>query len=237
MDETTTHDSEERPAAAERVFGERLALAEGYVEILSDQGVLRGLIGPGEPSRLWSRHVLNSAVLGEAIEQGQRVVDIGSGAGFPGIPLAIARPDLEVVLVEPLLRRTTFLDGVVDGLSLTNVSVVRGRAEEKSIIEQAGGADVVTSRAVAPLDRLARWSAPLIRVGGRLVALKGRSAPDEIVEHRASVARTGLTDLNVREIGAGLVDPPSILVIGTRVETDADRRAQVRNRRRQKRKS
>lgn len=208
---------EAAPPAAADVFGRRLTLAQGYVDILSDQGVLRGLIGPREPARLWSRHVLNCAVLGEAIAESSTVIDIGSGAGFPGIPLAIARPDLTVTLVEPLLRRTTFLDEVVDQLALTNVAVVRGRAEEKSVRDAVGLADVVTSRAVAPLDRLATWSAPLIRVGGRLVALKGRTAVEEIEHHRNAVARLGVVGLRVTEVGVGVVDPPTTLLIGERV--------------------
>ena len=231
----TADEHEPVPPVAAGMFGERLERAEDYARMLSDEGVLRGLIGPSEPARLWSRHILNSAVLGEAIQPSLRVVDIGSGAGFPGIPLAIARPDLEVVLVEPLLRRTTFLEEVVDRLSLDNVSVVRGRAEESAIIDQVGGADIVTSRAVAPLDRLARWSAPLIRVGGELVALKGRTAGEEIDEHSEAAARVGLRDLTVREVGRGIVDPPSTVLVGTRVETEADRRAGKRAERRRKR--
>lgn len=231
----TAEEREPRPAEAESAFGERVDVAQAYVDILSEEGVLRGLIGPSEPGRLWSRHVLNSVVVGEAIGDGLRVVDIGTGAGFPGIPLAIARPDLDVVLVEPLLRRTTFLEEVVDRLELTNVTVLRGRAEEKPVIDAAGGADVVTSRAVAPLDRLARWSAPLIRVGGELIALKGQSAAEEIDEHAAAAKAVGLTDLRVRTVGAGIVDPLSTLLIGSRVETAEDRRAERRAERRRKR--
>ncbi|GAA3948936.1 16S rRNA (guanine(527)-N(7))-methyltransferase RsmG [Gordonia caeni] len=231
----TADEHEPVPPVAAEVFGDRLERAEDYARVLSDEGVLRGLIGPSEPARLWSRHILNSAVLGEVIEPGARVVDIGSGAGFPGVPLAIARPDLEVILVEPLLRRTTFLEEVVDRLSLDNVSVVRGRAEAAPIIERVGGADVVTSRAVAPLDRLARWSAPLIRVGGELIALKGRTAQEEIAEHAEAAARVGLRNLSVREVGADVVDPPSTVLIGNRVETEADRRAGKRAERRRKR--
>ncbi|MFZ2510158.1 MAG: 16S rRNA (guanine(527)-N(7))-methyltransferase RsmG [Gordonia sp. (in: high G+C Gram-positive bacteria)] len=233
----TPEGRESRPQAAVDIFGDRVELAEAYVDILSEEGVLRGLIGPREPARLWSRHILNSAVVGEAIPQGLRVTDIGTGAGFPGIPLAIARPDLDVVLVEPLLRRTTFLDEVVARLDLRNVTVLRGRAEEERILADAGGADVVTSRAVAPLDRLARWSAPLIRVGGEFVALKGRSAADEIAEHARAVAEVGLTDLSTREAGVGTIDPPSTLLIGIRVETAADRKARARAQRRAQRRS
>lgn len=233
----TPEERESRPASARGVFGARVGLADAFVEILSDEGVLRGLIGPREPGRLWSRHIMNSAVIGEAIDEGLRVTDIGTGAGFPGIPLAIARPDLDIILVEPLLRRTTFLDEVVDRLELANVTVLRGRAEEQTIISEAGGSDVVTSRAVAPLDRLARWSAPLIRVGGRLIALKGQTAGDEIVAHGAAAAKAGLSELSVREAGVGVIDPPSILVLGTRVETLADRKAAARLKRREHRRS
>lgn len=231
-----TDGAEQRPRVAADVFGPRLELADRYVCMLADEGVLRGLIGPSEPARLWTRHVLNSAVLGEAVGPDLRVVDIGSGAGFPGVPLAIARPDLAVVLVEPLLRRTVFLDEVVQRLSLDNVTVIRGRAEEKTIIEQVGGADVVTSRAVAPLDRLARWSAPLIRVGGQLVALKGRSAAQEIVEHRVAAERVGIAGLRVQTVGEQLPEP-STVIVGDRVETAEDRRSARRAERRQKRKS
>lgn len=231
-----TQEPESRPDIAIEVFGSGVDAAEEYVRVLADEGVLRGLIGPSEPGRLWSRHVLNSAVLGEAIGAGLRVVDIGSGAGFPGIPLAIARPDLDVVLVEPLLRRTVFLDEVVERLSLANVSVVRGRAEEKAIIDRVGGADVVTSRAVAPLDRLARWSAPLIRIGGQFVALKGRSAEQEIVDHRAAAERVGLSGLRVRVVGSALAEP-TMVIVGDRIETAEDLRAAKRTARRQRRKS
>lgn len=223
---------EQRPAAAAQVFGAGVGTAEDFAAMLSREGVLRGLIGPSEPARLWSRHILNSAVIGEAIPQDVRVVDIGTGAGFPGIPLAIARPDLEVVLVEPLLRRTTFLGEAVERLGLQNVTVVRGRAEEKAVIAEAGGADVVTSRAVAPLDRLARWSVPLMRIDGQLVALKGRTAQEEIDEHAETVAALGLVDLHVREVGSGLIEPATSALIGTRIETDADRRARARAERR-----
>ncbi|MFT3716518.1 MAG: 16S rRNA (guanine(527)-N(7))-methyltransferase RsmG [Gordonia sp. (in: high G+C Gram-positive bacteria)] len=213
---------EAQPESAATVFGDRTELAAAYARLLADEGVLRGLIGPSEPARLWTRHLLNCGVLSEAIEQDESVVDIGSGAGLPGIPLAIARPDVSVTLVEPLLRRTVFLDEVVEELGLDNVTVVRGRAEEAAVRAEVGEADVCTSRAVAPLDRLAKWSAPLIRVGGRLVALKGSSAPEEIAAHREAVARLGLTGLRTVTIGEGIVDPPSIAVVGDRVAVAAD---------------
>ncbi|MFT4086374.1 MAG: 16S rRNA (guanine(527)-N(7))-methyltransferase RsmG [Gordonia sp. (in: high G+C Gram-positive bacteria)] len=230
-------DCEPRPEAATSIFGARLPLSEQYADLLSTDGVVRGLIGPSEPERLWSRHLLNCAVLGEVIGDGLSVIDIGSGAGLPGIPLAIARPDLHITLVEPLLRRTTFLEEVVDRLGLDNVTVVRGRAEEKTVRDEVGVADVVTSRAVAPLDRLAGWSGPLIRVGGQLIALKGRSVHDEIVEHDKAAKRFGLVNLRVENCGGEILDEPTTLLIGDRVETPEDVAAARRAARRAKRKS
>lgn len=207
------------PETAERVFGERIDLASRYHEWLSDAAMTRGLIGPRETPRLWDRHILNCAVIGECFGESERIVDIGSGAGLPGIPVAIARPDLAVTLVEPLLRRTTFLEEVVDALGLSNVTVVRGRAEEKTVIAEHGEADAVTSRAVAPLDRLVGWSAPLIRIGGRLVAMKGSSARQEIEEHGAVCAKRGIVDLGVETVGSELLSDPTTVVIGVRAVT------------------
>lgn len=206
---------EPEPTSAVLVFGARVELARRYVESLAIDGVVRGLIGPRETGRLWSRHVLNSAVAGTLLRSGCRVVDIGSGAGLPGIPLAIARPDCEFVLVEPLERRTVFLEQVVADLDLTNCHVVRGRAEQ--VIEQCGDADVVTSRAVAPLDRLAAWSAPLLRIDGELLALKGSSASAEIVRDGAASAAVGLVELEIISVGGDLVDPATLVVRGRRV--------------------
>jgi 16S rRNA (guanine527-N7)-methyltransferase len=187
------------PAAARGVFGsDRLPLAERYAALLATEGVLRGLIGPREAPRLWDRHLLNCAVLGEAIPTDVAVCDIGSGAGLPGLVLAIARPDLRITLVEPLLRRTTFLEEVVDELGLFGVTVVRGRAEE---VKARHGFDVVTSRAVAPLERLLRWSMPLVAPHGALVAMKGASVAEEI-----EVARPTLRKLHCAE--------PEILTLG-----------------------
>lgn len=189
------------PAVAAAVFGERLDLARRYVAALATDGVLRGLIGPREPARLWTRHVLNSAAAASLIDAGASVVDIGSGAGLPGIPLAIARSDLSVTLVEPLERRVTFLLEVVDALGLSWCRVVRGRADE--VVADCGGADVVTSRAVAPLHRLAAWSAPLARDGGVILALKGASAAEELQRDRTAVTAAGLVDPEVIEINGG----------------------------------
>ncbi len=203
---------EAEPPAAAQLFGDRLVLAQRYVEALADAGVVRGLIGPRERSRLWSRHVLNSAVLAPLVPGGARVVDVGTGAGLPGIPLAIARPDCTVDLVEPLERRTVFLSEVVESLGLTNCRVVRGRADE--VVATVGGADVVTSRAVAPLGKLAGWSVPLARAGGQVLALKGASAAGEILRDAAALRRLGLTEVEVVTVGAGIVDPVTYVVRG-----------------------
>lgn len=234
-DDQPAPDCEPMPDTAAAVFGDRLDLATEYARLLTEQGVLRGLIGPSEVPRLWTRHVLNCGVLGEVIDDDATVFDIGSGAGLPGIPLAIAKPNVSIRLIEPLLRRTTFLEEVVGELGLTNVTVTRGRAEEKTVLAEVGTADVVTSRAVAPLHRLAEWSAPLIRIGGRLVALKGRSVADEIDRDRVGVKRLGITDLAVTQCGIEVLDEPTTLLVGSRVETDRDVAAARRAARRAKR--
>ena len=203
------------PQAVAVVFGARVGLAQQYTDSLASDGVLRGLIGPREAGRLWTRHILNSAVVGSLLTSGHRIVDIGSGAGLPGIPLAISRPDCQFVLVEPLERRSVYLAEIIAALGLTNCRVVRARADE--VIDECGEADVVTSRAVAPLAKLASWSAPLLRVGGELLALKGSTAAEEISRDRVAVAATGLVDLAVVSVGAGLVDPVTSVIRGTKI--------------------
>jgi 16S rRNA (guanine527-N7)-methyltransferase len=176
-------------------------------------GVVRGLIGPRESERLWDRHLLNCAVVGELIPAQARVVDVGSGAGLPGLVLAIARPDLTVVLVEPMARRSTFLSEVVAALGLHGTTVVRARAEECARgRHRLEAADVVTARAVAPLDRLAAWCLPLARIGGRLLALKGESAADEISIHRDAIARSGGQKPVIRRCGEGIIPVPTTVV-------------------------
>jgi 16S rRNA (guanine527-N7)-methyltransferase len=198
------------PEAARRAFPPgRLPLAERFAALLAGPGVERGLIGPREAPRLWERHLLNCAVLGEVVPKNARVCDLGSGAGLPGLVLAIARPDLRITLVEPLLRRTTFLEEVVLDLGLATVDVVRARAEE---LHGSARYDVVTARALAPLDRLLRWSMPLVAPTGALLALKGSSAHDELAGAARELRRLGCAPPEVLTVGTGVVDPQTTVV-------------------------
>lgn len=204
------------PAQAAAIFGDRLPVAEQYAELLAGSGVVRGLIGPREAPRLWERHILNCAVITELIDPDSTVVDIGSGAGLPGLVIAIRRPDVSVTLIEPLLRRVRWLDEVVDELELGNVTVARGRAE--TLWDEVAPADVVTSRAVSALENLAVWSVPLVRPGGWWLPMKGASVADEIAESRDLLASVGVTEIDVVECGADVLDEPTIvarLAIGT----------------------
>jgi 16S rRNA (guanine527-N7)-methyltransferase len=167
---------------------------------------------------------LNSAVVGELLDPGERMIDIGSGAGLPGIPLAIARPDLEVVLLEPLLRRSEFLTEVVAELGLA-VEVVRGRAEEPWVRDQFGARDVAVSRAVAALDKLTKWSMPLLRLDGRMVAIKGERAPEEVKAHRRVMAASGAVDVRVVTCGANYLRPPATVVLARRGKQSRYKRA------------
>ncbi|APT83736.1 16S rRNA (guanine(527)-N(7))-methyltransferase RsmG [Corynebacterium ammoniagenes] len=173
------------------VFKDRLPLAEKYHDLLATDGSTRGFIGPREVPRLWDRHLINCAVITEVMDQGATVVDVGSGAGLPGIPVAIARPDLKITLIEPLLKRSVFLQEVVDALELDNVTVIRGRAEEGPVKKAVAGADIVTSRAVAPLGKLAKWSLPLVRRGGEMIAMKGESVHEELARDAADIKKAG----------------------------------------------
>jgi len=210
------------PEAATKIFGERIGVAERYAELLAGIGVEWGLIGPREVERLWDRHLLNCAALAELFEPGERVADIGSGAGLPGLPLAIAKPGVRVVLVESLLRRAEFLRTVVADLEL-DVEVVRGRAEDAAVREAVGGCDAVVSRAVASLDKLARWSLPLLRPGGRMVAIKGERAYDEVLEHRRVMTGLGATDARVMECGVSYLSPPTTVVVASRGKPESVR--------------
>jgi 16S rRNA (guanine527-N7)-methyltransferase len=219
-----------RETAGRDLFGDRLEHALALDRLLRTDGVVRGLVGPREADRMWDRHVLNCAAAAPAFPQASLVVDVGSGAGLPGLVLAIARPDLRLVLLEPLLRRTTFLSEAVDRLGLDNVEVLRGRAEE---MRGRLVADVVTARAVAPLDRLAGWCLPLLRPGGTLLAMKGERAEQELAEATATLRRLGAVRWEILELGAGTVQPPARLVSVTTDEhpVGSGRRAAGRGRR------
>ncbi|TVZ02063.1 16S rRNA (guanine(527)-N(7))-methyltransferase RsmG [Trebonia kvetii] len=178
-------------------------MARRYAELLATDGVTRGLIGPRETERLWERHLLNCAVVAELLPERGSLVDIGSGAGLPGVVLALLRPSLEVTLLEPLLRRSVFLEECVAELGLANTTVLRARAEEKAAARIK--ADVATARAVAPLGRLAGWAAPLLRPGGQLIAIKGQSAADELAAARPVLSRLGVRSAEVLQAGRGRV--------------------------------
>lgn len=207
------------PPAAQEIFGSNLPLAQRYAELLSTEALERGLIGPREVPRLWGRHLLNCAAMAELIEPSADLIDVGSGAGLPGIALAIARPDLTVLLVEPLLRRSSWLTDIVTRLGLGQVSVRRARAEE---LHSRVDAAYVTARAVAPMDRLVSWCLPLVRPGGELLAMKGATAGEELTAAADTIRRLGGVAWEVREVGpATLTDRTSVVQV--RVGSSASR--------------
>jgi 16S rRNA (guanine527-N7)-methyltransferase len=196
------------PPGAAGVFGSALDGAQAFARVLATRGVEQGLIGPHEVPRLWDRHLLNCAVVAELIGARYRtLVDIGSGAGLPGLVLAMVRPELSVTLLEPMERRCRFLSECVAELGLANVTVLRGRAEETDL-----RADVATARAVAPLDRLAELAIGLVRPGGMVLAIKGRTAADELKKARPILRRIGARSAEVVRAGQGKVDPATTVV-------------------------
>lgn len=198
------------PSAVNPVARQQLI---AYADFLADAGVVRGLIGPREVDRLWSRHVLNCAVAAELIPAEAEVVDVGSGAGLPGIVWAIVRPDIRLTCIEPLQRRTTFLEEAVARLGMSDrVAVVRARAEEVPRSGAAIRGDVVTARAVAPLEKLATWTVPLVRPGGELLALKGQSAAEEVAVAAPVLQRLGIDHVDIVQCGSGVVDPLTTVV-------------------------
>jgi 16S rRNA (guanine527-N7)-methyltransferase len=194
------------------VFGDRLSAAVEYASLLATEGVLRGVIGPREVDRLWDRHLLNCAVIAELIPADSRVLDVGSGAGLPGVVLALARPDLDLVLLDAQARRVAFLAECVERLGLRRVTLLQGRVEEKAVRGQLGRSSIVTARALAPLDRLAEWCLPVLKSGGHLLAIKGASASDEVARHRQLLGRYGASEVVVRYCGAGVVDPQTTVI-------------------------
>ncbi|MDJ1114070.1 16S rRNA (guanine(527)-N(7))-methyltransferase RsmG [Microbacterium dauci] len=208
--ETSVLESE--PDAAATVFGPQLELARRFTAALADQGEERGLIGPLELPRLWTRHILNSAVAAPLFEAGARVGDIGSGAGLPGLVLAIARPDVRWVLIEPMERRIAWLTEQVAALELTNVEVVRARGEEWV---EGPVLDAVTARAVSALRTLIPLTAPLVRDGGELVLLKGANAANEITAAEKQIRKFRLTDVRVEPVGEGVIDEPTRVIRAT----------------------
>ncbi|MDO5033824.1 MAG: 16S rRNA (guanine(527)-N(7))-methyltransferase RsmG [Actinomycetaceae bacterium] len=200
---------EEPTEAVRDLFGAHFANMEHFARMLVDEGELRGLIGPRELPRIWSRHIVNSAAVLEFIPNGVQVLDVGSGAGFPGLVIAIARPDLDVHLVEPMARRCEWLADVVDEIGLDNVTIHNVRAEE---LHHVGQADVVTSRAVANLKQLTKWTMPLVLPGGKMVALKGRKAREEVNAARNLFKKFGVARAKVHEVPSVMEDESTHVV-------------------------
>ncbi len=200
----------ESSAAADKLFGSRLGQAEAYAEALATTGTERGLLGPREIPRIWDRHILNCVAAGELIPDGIHMADVGSGAGLPGLPLAIARPDLSITLVEPLLRRVAWLEEIIAQLQLVNVDVIRARANV--VAESHQEFDVVTARAVAPLPTLIDWCLPLTRPDGEFLALKGESAAQELETSEALLQALGAREWSVALCGEGILDTPTTVV-------------------------
>jgi len=200
---------EPTPSNASGVFGEYLAQAEEYARLLIRDGDLLGLIGPRELPKLWSRHILNSAVVAELVFPGETVADVGSGAGFPGIPMAIKMPETQFVLIEPMERRATWLaEVVVPTLNLRNVQVMRCRAEEAPVDRF----EVTTARAVSALPKLIKMLAPLTSPKGRILAMKGSKAADEIAESKGLMKKFGLKDFEIVTVGEKLLAEPTTVV-------------------------
>jgi 16S rRNA (guanine527-N7)-methyltransferase len=191
------------------VFGTALPLAERYVQMLAGPGVTRGLLGPREVPRLWTRHVLNCAAVADLVPRPATLIDLGSGAGLPGIVLALLLPDVQVTLLERMERRSLFLDECVQELGLRNAQVYRATAEE---VAGKLAADVLTARAVAPLDRLAGLAAGLVRPGGLILAVKGAAAEQEVAQARQVLRRLGMRDVAVVRAGDGKVDRAATVV-------------------------
>ncbi len=200
------------PAAAREIFGSRLPLAEQYAQLLIGPGVERGLVGPAEAVRVWDRHLLNCAAVADLIPVPCSLVDLGSGAGLPGIVLAMLLPEAEVTLLDPMARRALFLTECVEALGLPNAAVRRGRAED---LAGQIAADVVVARAVAPMDRLAGMAAGLAKPGGLVLAIKGAGAADELLRAQPVLRQLGARDIELVQAGSGKVDPAATVIVFT----------------------
>ena len=209
---------EAEPEAAAAIFGSQIKLARAYAQKLANDSDELGLLGPRELDKIWSRHILNSAVVAELVKPGELVADVGSGAGLPGIPMAIAAPDTDFVLIEPMDRRASWLQEVVDELELENVEVVRARAEEV----EGGQFEVVTARAVAALDKLLRLCVPLLKSGGRVIALKGSKAPEEILEAKKLKAKLKIESFEILVCGEKFLAEPTS-VVETRLDSSQEK--------------
>ncbi|WP_022902086.1 16S rRNA (guanine(527)-N(7))-methyltransferase RsmG [Humibacter albus] len=203
---------ETEPPVAAELFGDRIELARAFASALAREGEERGLIGPLEPPRLWTRHVVNCVLVAPLLSAGARVGDVGSGAGLPGIVLAIARPDVGFVLIEPMERRIAWLQEQTGALGLANVEVVRARAEE---VKLADPLDQVTARAVSAFRKLIPLTAPLVRDGGELVLMKGANAQAEVDAASKELRRFHITDARVEVLGAGTVDEVTRVIRAT----------------------
>jgi len=195
------------PAAAELIFGDQIGKARLYFEALVRDGDLLGLLGPREMPKLWTRHILNSAVVAELVGPGQTVADVGSGAGLPGIPMALVQPQAQFTLIEPMERRSDWLKAIVQDLGLSNVRVHRARAEEVTEVF-----DVVTARAVSALPNLLRMCVPMTRHGGEVIALKGSKAADEIQEAKKLQKKLGIASFEIVRVGGEFLTDPTLVV-------------------------
>ena len=209
---------EAEPDTAEGIFGSQIGLARQYAQKLANDSDELGLLGPRELDKIWSRHILNSAVVAELVKPGELVADVGSGAGLPGIPMAIAAPDTDFVLIEPMDRRASWLQEVASELGLENVEVVRARAEEV----EGGQFDVVTARAVAALDKLLRLCVPLLKPGGRVIALKGSKAPEEILEAKKLQKKLKIASFEIVVCGEKFLAEPTS-VVETRLDSSQEK--------------